>query len=56
MGRLDDLDRLRQMLGDLGLDAGPAGLVDEVALVEQDQVGAEDLVLEYLLQRVVVLD
>ncbi len=50
------LIRLRQMLGDLGLDAGPAGLVDEVTLVEQDQVGAEDLVLEHLFQRVVVLD
>ena len=56
MRGLDDLDRLWQMLPDFGDDAGSGLCVDEIALVEQDQVGAEDLVLEDLLQRVVVLD
>ncbi len=44
------------MRGDVGLDARLVVGARQIGLVEQDHVGAEDLILEHLLERVVVLD
>ena len=44
------------VLGDRRLDAREPRLVDEVGLGDHDQVGAAELVLEQLLDRVVVLE
>ena len=45
-----------RVLADDGVGAGRAGGVDQVALRQDDQVGAGDLVLEHLLDRVVMVE
>jgi hypothetical protein len=54
VGGGDHLDAARQRIGNRGLRLGETGLVDEIALVEHDQIGAGDLVLEHFLDRIVM--
>ena len=52
----DDPDRARHRRGDLGADTVAGFRCHQVGLVQDDQVGAQQLVLEHFLQRVVVID
>ncbi len=52
----DDLHRPRQEARDGGERRLHAGSVEQVALVEHDEVGAGELVLEHLLDRIVVIE
>ena len=51
-----DLDRARQRRGDLGPQAIEPFRLDEVRLVEQHEIGAEELVLVDFLERIVVVE
>ena len=53
--RLDHLDRPRKLRADLVLHAQPVGRPHLIDLVEQDEVGAQELVLEDFFERIVVL-
>ena len=55
LARRNDLSARHHGL-DLGLDPFAGGRVDEVCLVQDDEVRAEQLVLEDLFQRIVVVD
>ena len=52
----DDLHRARQDARDRGERLIDAGGVEQVALVEHDEIGAGDLVLEHLLDGIVVIE
>ena len=54
VGDRDDLDAARQYAGDRRLRLGDARRIDEVAFVEDDEIGAGDLIIEYFLDRIVV--
>ena len=54
VGDRDHLDAARQHAGDRRLRLGDARRIDEVAFVEDDEIGAGDLIIEYFLDRVVV--
>ena len=49
-------DRTEQVRLHLGTDPRPLALVEEVGFVHDDEVGAEELVLEHLLHRIFVVE
>jgi hypothetical protein len=54
--RGDDLDRARQGARDRGHRFSDAGRVKQIALGEHHEIGASDLILEHLLDRIVVIE
>ncbi len=52
----DDLDRAGQRAGDCGDRLRHALGIEQVALVEHDEIGAGDLILEHLFDRIVVIE
>ncbi len=56
VGDGDDPDRARQRTGDCGDRLRHAGRIEQVALVEHDEIGAGDLVLEHFLDGIVMVE
>ena len=56
VGRRHDPDGAAKMLADDGIGACGAGSIDQVALREDHQIGAGDLVLEHFLDRIVMVE
>ena len=56
VGGGDHFDAARQHVGDRRQRLRIPAVVDEIALVEHDEIGAGDLVLEHLLDRIVMVE
>ena len=52
----DHFHAARQRAGDRGARLVDAGVVEQIALVEHDEIGAGDLILEHFFDRIVVVE